>query len=745
MTGQRRALIIANDTYDHASLAQLRAPAADAEALAAVLGDPDVGGFSVGVVHNEPSHEVQAQIEDAFAVTQSDDLLLLHFSGHGIKSDTGELFLAARNTRPDRLASTGVSADFIQRCMRTARARSIVLLLDCCYGGAFGEGVAVRAAGPVNVMDSFPSSRLGGGRGRAVISASSAIEYAFEGTTLAANDQAQPSVFTSAVVDGLRTGEADRDEDGLVSLDELYNYVFDRVRAENPKQTPGRDVEMAGDLFIARSQRRRLRPQPIPDAVAAALRESNPTFRRGAVSELRDRLWHEDPATALGALEALREVARTDTKAVADDAAAAIASVSLVVVPVTVRFDPGPGERSVTLEAQGPALAREVTAKAERPLEATVGTDGRVTVVLGSSADSFEGEVTISSPVGSVVVPVLVAAEPAAPTAAGDPPGQTAALVERRITPVAEPVPGGPSPAGPSPVAEPRAPEPRAPEPGAPAPLTRKPTGSESVSILQGRAKLLMALTAMLGGLLILASYAFPWVWGGRLIALAPGLLTGLFVLALMATMAGLSSFLDPRGLVASGLVLGVAVVAVNGTLTAFGVMATQEAASLGTGWVLGLLGQLLVVLSGITCLVILVRGRHVSLAWPTRPSRTRLVVIALVVVCAGFLVAWTQVVATVASDTPWPAITTLWPVATLAVGAVVVSTTPTAVGRAMLAGWALAALSQPLSDLDYLGQVGDPGAGRSVLLAILVLLLLLVPAAIALDRRGTSHPADAS
>ena len=92
-------------------------------------------------------------------------MLLLHFSCHGLKSESGELFFAARNTRPNRLGSTAVSADFVQRCMRASRSRSIVLLLDCCYGGAFAEGVAVRAAGDVNVLDSFPA------RGWAVVAA----------------------------------------------------------------------------------------------------------------------------------------------------------------------------------------------------------------------------------------------------------------------------------------------------------------------------------------------------------------------------------------------------------------------------------------------------------------------------------------------------------------------------------------------------------------------------------------------
>ena len=66
---------------------------------------------------------------------------LLHFSCHGLKSESGELFFAAANTRPNRLGSTAVSADFVQRCMRASRSRSVVLLLDCCYGGAFAQGV----------------------------------------------------------------------------------------------------------------------------------------------------------------------------------------------------------------------------------------------------------------------------------------------------------------------------------------------------------------------------------------------------------------------------------------------------------------------------------------------------------------------------------------------------------------------------------------------------------------------------
>ena len=238
MSGHRKALIVANDEYEQEALRNLLAPAADAEALGRVLGDRQIGDFAVQVVRNEPSHVIQAQIEELFSESRSDDVLLLHFSGHGLKSESGELFFAASNTRPNRLGSTGVSADFVQRCMRASRSRSVVLLLDCCYGGAFGQGSTVRAAESVNVLDSFPQGRSGGGRGRAVITASNAMEYAFEGERLADDRHQRPSVFTSALVEGLATGDADRDEDGWVSLDELYELRLRQGPGTEPAPDP---------------------------------------------------------------------------------------------------------------------------------------------------------------------------------------------------------------------------------------------------------------------------------------------------------------------------------------------------------------------------------------------------------------------------------------------------------------------------------------------------------------------------
>ncbi|MDP9225520.1 MAG: caspase family protein [Actinomycetota bacterium] len=501
MAGQRIALIVANDEYEHEGLRRLSAPAADAEALARVLGDSQIGGFAVRVVHNEPSHRISTHIEDLFAERRPDDVLLLHFSGHGLKSESGELFFAAPNTRPNRLGSTAVSADFVQRCMRECRSRSVVLLLDCCYGGAFGRGVTVRASGDANVLDSF-SGKPGGGRGRAVITASSAMEYAFEGDELAEDQAQRPSVFTSAVVDGLASGDADRDEDGWVSLNELYDYVFDRVRERNPHQTPSRDVEMQGELYLARSRRRRIVASPIPPDVQVAIKDPNMFTRLGAVTELGPRLASEDLSAALGAYQALTDVARSDIQYVADAAQAALRAAGVHVAESQLIFGEvvaGSTPRR-TIHLEGLPIARACTVGASpRWVRVEPTLEGFDVSVTTTHQGALRGDLKLRAPTGEVTIPVEVfIVERAEPE-----PFAPAPIQPERVEP--EPVQPGatalePRPAEPAPEPEPR-PVASAPT-AAPAPLPASVTAEQRRSDpVPGAAIVAGGLTAFLAAL----------------------------------------------------------------------------------------------------------------------------------------------------------------------------------------------------------------------------------------------------
>jgi hypothetical protein len=312
-------LIVASNEYQDPGLSELRAPAADADALAAVLSDPQIGGFEVQTLLNEPAHVVNEAVEEFLTDRSPDDLLLLHFSCHGIKDQDGELYFAMANTRLRLLGATAVAADFVNRRMTQSRSHRIVLFLDCCYAGAFDRGMRARATKVMDLEERF------GGRGRAVITASGAVEYAFEGGELTESGDPAPSVFTTAMVRGLTSGEADRDQDGYVDLDELYDYVYDAVREVTPHQTPGKwTFGVQGDLVIARRNTPVTQPATLPPELQHSIDSPLAGVRAGAVDELARLLSGRHQGLALAARQALETLANDDSRTVVAAASAVL-------------------------------------------------------------------------------------------------------------------------------------------------------------------------------------------------------------------------------------------------------------------------------------------------------------------------------------------------------------------------------------------------------------------------------------
>ncbi|MER5451260.1 caspase family protein [Streptomyces sp. NPDC002766] len=369
MTDSRHALIIANDQYADPGLKKLRAPTQDALALERVLHDPQIGDFEVEVIHNASADLMRRRIQGFFNDRSRADTLLLHFSCHGLKGESGELYFAASDTEPPLLAATAVASQFVRSCMSSTRAGRTALFLDCCYGGAFSRGSSsVRASGEVNVLESFAKDEPASGRGWAVITASDSMEYAFEGNELAENSAAQPSVFTHAVVEGLETGEADLDGDGDVTVEELYEYVYEHVQEQNPHQTPKKVAELRGELHLAHSRRGRIKivAIPSPPSLRAAVNSDDVLTRQGAVLELRKRLRHAELPMAEGARQHLEQVARDDIQQIADLASEALDEIHLAPFPDHLDFGlvpRGSSPRRQTVTMQGPPLARHCVAQ----------------------------------------------------------------------------------------------------------------------------------------------------------------------------------------------------------------------------------------------------------------------------------------------------------------------------------------------------------------------------------------------
>jgi formylglycine-generating enzyme required for sulfatase activity len=253
------ALIIANTEYQDPSFAKLTAPGKDADEFAQVLRDR--AAFDVKVLVNTGESQTSRAIAHFFADRKRDDLLLLYFSGHGVRNEQGQLFLAATDTEMKIIEASGIRADFVTQSMNTSRSQRQVLILDCCNSGAFDYGS--KSALPLGQSMGMATAFEGNGFGRVVLTATDATQFAWEGDKVIGDTQ--KSVFTHFLIEGLK-GEGDLDNDGRITVDEWYDYAYEQVITRTPKQTPGKwSYRQQGDIVLLDNlQPRSVRPLPPP-------------------------------------------------------------------------------------------------------------------------------------------------------------------------------------------------------------------------------------------------------------------------------------------------------------------------------------------------------------------------------------------------------------------------------------------------------------------------------------------------
>lgn len=246
-----RALLIGNSTFpqDPHNLPELRGPVNDLPLLHDALTDPEVGLFKredVRLLPERGKREIMTALEEMLRRAVPDDLILLYYSGHGLQDEYDHLYLCAHDTRSNLLLSTAISDAEINSVMRSSAAKTFVVILDCCYSGAFKSG-------------GLPTKLWG--EGRFLITSSRHAQLSAD-----APDLTGPSAFTSCLVDALKLGTLDPNDDGYVGLNDVYEYVYQRLSSQT-KQIPQRHFDhVVGDVVLARVRRTE---RDVPPTVAA--------------------------------------------------------------------------------------------------------------------------------------------------------------------------------------------------------------------------------------------------------------------------------------------------------------------------------------------------------------------------------------------------------------------------------------------------------------------------------------------
>lgn len=229
------ALIIGIAQYQNLPAeAQLKYSERDAEAIYSILISPEGGNFRAENVHKlvgprATLANVKKEIEEWLpSVTKDDDRVLIYFAGHGFVYD-GAGYLAPFDFDSNRIKQTGYPMDDLGRIFGSViKGKWKVLLTDSCHSGAItpAEDAAYMNKRLLDLSKSLFS-----------LTASRDRERSFESPDWGGGH----GIFTYYVVKGLE-GMADENGDGVVTADELAEYVRRNVReATGGQQNPTSD------------------------------------------------------------------------------------------------------------------------------------------------------------------------------------------------------------------------------------------------------------------------------------------------------------------------------------------------------------------------------------------------------------------------------------------------------------------------------------------------------------------------
>ncbi|MFH1114560.1 MAG: caspase family protein [Pseudomonadota bacterium] len=244
--GDLYALVVGVSSYKDASIPKLSLSAKDAKDFAEFLSTQKqvFRNSHVKLLLDEKAvkQEVEKFLYHDLRKAGKDDTVILFFSGHGsgdIKTP-GKFYFLTHDSDPEYLHATAINMSgllFLERL----DANKVVLIADACHAGGFTSTGTKSVRPPLKAfMESFAESS-----GRVVLTSSKPDEYSQEKADLG------NSVFTHYLLKSLQ-GEADINRDGIITLNEVYEFVYQRTKDETQgAQHPLKQGTVTGQFPLA--------------------------------------------------------------------------------------------------------------------------------------------------------------------------------------------------------------------------------------------------------------------------------------------------------------------------------------------------------------------------------------------------------------------------------------------------------------------------------------------------------------
>jgi hypothetical protein len=257
-SGRKFAVVIGVSRYKFhdGGLNDLQYADADARAVRDFLRLREGGGFApddILYLENEQAtiEGVRSALRDFLRRAAPEDLILLYIAGHGAPDPYApqKLYFLLHDTKVADMPGTALPMSELKEFLdNSVRARRVVVFIDACHSAGLSGAKLVTKRGleqTENNVFNLYAERLFSESGKAVLTSSDINEISQESASWGGGH----GIFTWSLLEGLR-GEADSNNDHLVTAGELFDFVRDRVRVEttftqNPRVLPGQNNDLA--------------------------------------------------------------------------------------------------------------------------------------------------------------------------------------------------------------------------------------------------------------------------------------------------------------------------------------------------------------------------------------------------------------------------------------------------------------------------------------------------------------------
>ncbi len=164
---------------------------------------------------------------------QTDAEVFVYYAGHGAPDpNTNQAFLVPYDGDPAFLETTGYPITKLYKILSELPAKHVTVVLDTCFSGSGGRSVIAKGTRPMLITVNDP-----------VVTKNNMVVFTAAGGNQisSAYREKRHGLFTYYYLKGLQ-GQADKDQDGMVDVEELDTYLKANVqtvaRRLNVEQTP---------------------------------------------------------------------------------------------------------------------------------------------------------------------------------------------------------------------------------------------------------------------------------------------------------------------------------------------------------------------------------------------------------------------------------------------------------------------------------------------------------------------------